>query len=80
MSSGSRIGCLGLLGLYAAGGVYLHLTDSFAEDGAGRWAMGGLLFLAVLLIANVLDWLAAPPRKPPPGFPIEPTRSDDEHD
>ena len=74
----TRIGCLGLLVLWAIWGVYLQLTDGFGEDGGGRFAMMGLFGLGVVIIGSVIESLTTRRRREPRGFPIEPKRPDGE--
>ena len=67
----TRIGCLGLLALWAIGGVYLHLSDGFGEEGGGRFAIMGLMGLAVVIVGSVIESLTTRRPRESRGFPVQ---------
>lgn len=73
----TRIGCLGLLLLWAIWGVYLQLTDRFGEEGGGRFAIMGFFGLAILVIGSTIESLTTRPPRQPPGFPVKPRQPKD---
>ena len=67
----TRIGCLGLLALWALFGAYIHFTRGFGEEGGGKFALIGLMGLVVVLVGSAIEWLTTSGRKsndrrPPP--------------
>ncbi len=74
----ARIGCLGILAVWAIAGVYMHFTDRFGEDGGTRYAMMGLFGLAVLVVGSVIESLTTRGRRERRGFPVEPLPREDE--
>ena len=59
----TRIGCLGILGLWALLGVCIHFTRGFGEEGGGKFALIGLFGLVVLVVGSVIERLTSRRRK-----------------
>jgi hypothetical protein len=62
----ARLGCLGLLALWAFLGVYLRFSGRFDWEGEGgaRFAMFGLVGLVVVIVGSALERLTSRERKP----------------
>ncbi len=74
----TRIGCLGLLALWAAWGLYLHFTGGFGEEGGGLFALMGILGLAVVIIGRGIERLTMRRPRESRGRRVERKRPDGE--